>query len=190
MEFKQIAEHQLYSCYITRLREASYDKSNNEYLSESVLPVLNFDEMVAGYASALSIPCPSSADAFFCASDEEGWLIEFKNGVVDRRNRHSLEKKIYDSVLVLADITGKPIEECRGKLTFVLVLNREKNTKHLKEVTAPSDSKALSAFACMLSEKGGKRFIPYGLGKFQNYILKDIIVVDDKDFDSVLLKDL
>lgn len=189
MELRNLSTHPLCSKHIVELGDASLDTDNNQKLVSSSLPVINFDAMVKEYANKLGVQIPSSVDALLCVDGgDEGWLVEFKNGHVGRDARRPLTLKVYDSITVLSELTGKTAEQYRKELVFVLVVNASKNEKVLGKIAAPSDSKSLSDMASKMCSRGDRRFVPFGLNRFVGYCLKEVMVVDEAEFASAIEK--
>ena len=114
------------------LKEASMDKKNNEYMVESNKKVVDFDQVKSFYVKDIKpVEVPSSNDVYIDIGDEF-YFIEFKNGNI-RNERHKIVRKIYDSLLIFSDITGKTISFIRENGNYILVYNYEKNKEFVKQ---------------------------------------------------------
>ena len=102
MQFKDLESHNLCAQCFTGLDKTSYDSSNQVTMCAAKHRAINFDALMELYAKLHKISLPSSADAFLCVGEDEGLLIEFKNGFVDKSAARQIAKKAYDSILILS----------------------------------------------------------------------------------------
>ena len=121
-----------YETSISNLKETSFDGSNEEYMTESSLSVYNFDKVVKDYCKTRKIKkyTPSSADVFYQCKNNEVYLIEFKNGKIDKYEISKIKKKILESLLIITDILEIHISDTRENFNFIFVYNKEKNTSY------------------------------------------------------------
>jgi len=83
---------------MSTIKDVSYDNSNHVYMTDSELPVYNFDTIKDWYASELAVDenklDVKSNDALYITSDSI-LFIEFKNGNIDKGNeKAALKRKI------------------------------------------------------------------------------------------------
>lgn len=79
------------------LKDTSKDNSNNEvlYMTDSLLEVVDFDRVKAEYIRGMRLTdTPCSSDALYCGNDGKTYLIEFKNGVMDKWIVYNVQEKI------------------------------------------------------------------------------------------------
>ena len=112
------------------LKELSKDDTNNEFMTESDEIAINFDKVKDLYIKEI---CPKHKPAFNDALkyiDDEFYFIEFKNGNI--KNVKNAIDKIFESLLIFSDITGKNISHTRNKGNYILVYNYEKSKEYIK----------------------------------------------------------
>ena len=112
------------------LKELSKDNTNNEYMTESEEIAIDFDEVKRIYIKDI---CPQhqpdSNDVLKYIGDEF-YFIEFKNG--NMKNIKNLNDKIFESLLMFSDITGKTISYTRIKGHYILVYNYENSKNFIR----------------------------------------------------------
>ena len=64
------------------LKDTSYDETNDTYMTENEIIVIDFDQAKTSYCNKLGVSneYAASADALCKVSDKKFYLIEFKNG--------------------------------------------------------------------------------------------------------------
>ena len=69
------------------LKETSYDSRHKEWMTESELQVIHFDQLKENFSrkNHLSV-FPDSADAVFDDGKGKVFLVEFKNGYLDKNS--------------------------------------------------------------------------------------------------------
>jgi hypothetical protein len=118
------------------LKDTSYDEDNKVYMVDCELEVCSFDDVKEWYVKnriPLVKPNPKSNDALFF-DKEEGFFIEFKNGKINNAVNFELNKKIYNSLLMLFDLeyvdsNGREVDSIsytRENMNYILVYNEEK----------------------------------------------------------------
>ena len=173
------------------LKRTSRDDGSGEwiYMTESDLQVVNFDKVMKKYCADVGISLPCSNDAL-CENNgnERLTFIEFKNGKI---KSYELDQKIYDSLLVFTDIINEGISFTREEMDYILVYNEEKNppdNTEDRDKNHINDSESRCDIARILSEKGGKEFIRFGLNKFKGYSFKDVHTYTKNEFDEKFVK--
>ncbi len=160
--------------HLVPLKQTSLDCDNNVYMTEDDTVVVNFDKVVGEYGSRCGTSCARSVDALYCDRDGTCCLIEFKNGKLDKGKIFEIKQKIYDSLLILSDITGLTLKDYRSELEFILVYNKEKNPNLFNAFPAPSNSPALCGLANGLARKSKKAFEAESLESFERYCFKRV----------------
>ena len=161
------------------LKDTSYDETNDTYMTENEIIVIDFDQAKTSYCNKLGVSneYAASADALCKVSDKKFYLIEFKNGSFKDSD---IKKKAKESAVILSGITGLSINEIRESVTFILVYN--KNNRRVQS----KDQMALA-----LANKGKIDFALFGLGQLRGLYYDSVYAVDIDNFNkSAYLKDI
>jgi hypothetical protein len=171
-----INNYEIFKSNLSTLKEISKDDSEAvvEYMTESILPIVNFDGVKTEYFKSLHLSDEEakSCDGLLCLNNKD-ILIEFKNG--KNVKAAEIKIKIEDSFFILTKIvTNNEILEIKNKGIFILVYNDNKNpiTKQQikqKDIEEASSSQYIKQY---IFKKSGKEFIRYGLEKFEKYFNK------------------
>lgn len=187
----KINSYEIFKNSFTTLKRTSRDDGSGEwiYMTESDLQVVNYDKVMGKYGANVGISSPCSNDAL-CINNENKRLtfIEFKNGKV---KSYELDQKIYDSLLVFTDIINEGISFTRKEMDYILVYNEDKNPPDNaddRDKNHINDSESRCDIARILSEKGGKEFIRFGLNKFKGYCFKDVHTYTENEFEEKFVK--
>ena len=171
-----INNYKFFKNNLSTLKEISKDDSETivEYMTESILPVVNFDGVKTEYLKSfhLSDELAKSCDGLLCFNDKD-IFIEFKNGKNIKPPEIAI--KIKESLLLLtAIITPNEIAEIKNKGIFILVYNKDKNPITTQEIKQKDIEEAPSSqyIKQYIFKKSGKEFIRYGLEKFERYFNK------------------
>ena len=174
------------------LRETSkYNPNGNDsYMTNSDLKVVNFDLVKDKYIENLSLPkAAKSSDAFYFNNLGEMYLIEFKSGRMDNKERRSIRLKVLESLLMLTDILKTGISYTRHNLSFILVYNETKNPiGKVDEENDLQDSPSKVYIKKYFLEKPKKKFIRFGLSKFEKLYFKDVYTVSEDEFENKFVK--
>lgn len=173
------------------LSKTSWDKDNRVYMTTSTLDAINFDDVKGEYIKGLGLSdTPSSVDALFV--DKRGYMIfvEFKNGNMDRE-KYSVQKKIYDSMLILGDITSIHISDMRKCVVFILVYNEQANEgsrdkEYIEKKKAVQPSSSYDKFAKTVSGYAGREYVCFGLRMFGKYCFKEVHTYTQEEFEEYL----
>lgn len=128
-------KQQLFKDNETTLKETSKDNSSKEllYMTQSQLKAADFDKVKSAYIRGMRLTdTPCSADALYCGKDNKVYLIEFKNGVMDKWTVYNVQEKIYTSLLIYTDIADTRISKCRENLIFFLYIMSQRILTKLK----------------------------------------------------------
>lgn len=178
---------------LSTLKETSIDNHNKkvteaEFMTESQIKVINFDDVKKDYIKLLHLSdTPQSNDALYINSKEYAIFIEFKNGYVLGKEKFSIRKKIYDSMLILTDIIGKGISYTREHLDYILVYNKDKNTEEDNSKTKYSKSESRDKIDRTLLGYGNDSFIECGVEIFKGYCFKDVHTYTQEEFESLFV---
>lgn len=114
----------LRSC-ISDFKTTSWDGENKVYMTESLLPTLNFDLIAKKHRDDNSYvePLPSN-DAYYVTSEGERYFIEFKNGTVKAKK---INAKATASVLLAIEMgLFQDFRDVQENCAYILVYNEEK----------------------------------------------------------------
>lgn len=163
---------------LATLKETSYDSDHNEYMTESGLVVVNFDNAKTLYMSRFKYPEDmKSVDALARGADDNLYMIEFKNG----RNIDGtdIRLKIKDSVLILCDLCDKRLEDARTEIIFVLVINSSRVQLKAYDKIAIMEAN-ITGIACKFC----------GLNKSAGFLVKQVFIFDAGELENKLLPKL
>ena len=184
-----INNYKFFKNNLSTLKEISKDNSKTivEYMTESILPVVNFDGVKTEYLKSfhLSDELAKSCDGLLCFNDKD-ILIEFKNG--ESIKPSEIKIKIKESLLILtAIITQDEILEIKNKGVFILVYNKDKNPITTQEIKQKGIQESPSRdFLIRYSLNiGGKEFIRYGLEKFDKFF-NEVHTYCQQDFEEYI----
>ena len=184
-----INNYKFFKNNLSTLKEISKDDSETivEYMTESILPVVNFDGVKTEYLKSfhLSDELAKSCDGLFCLNDKD-IFIEFKNG--KSINASEIKIKIKESLLILtAIIAPDEIFEIKNKGAFILVYNKDKNPITKQEIKQKGIQESPSRdFLIRYSLNiGGKEFIRYGLEKFDKFF-NEVHTYCQEDFEKYI----
>jgi hypothetical protein len=164
---------------LEKTSEDSDEKSNPQgrgvFMTSSQKIVVNFDNFKKSIAAKYALDnSPGSCDALYMQSENEWFLIEFKNGRIDEKKIFQVRGKIFQSLLLLTEKLDKTIRFTRGNLSFILVYN---------EKTARVDlGNSLFRLA------SNSEFFPFGLSGLQKLYFKEVHVWNKEEFDSNFVK--
>ena len=119
----------------TTISIASYSTSNNEYMTNSDDIVINGDILKDIYNSKYNFNNrPKSADAIYKFENGNIYIIEFKNGKINNKEKLDIFKKAYDTFLILLDIgLIKNLDYSRNYAAYIVVYNKLKNDEPNKD---------------------------------------------------------
>lgn len=175
-----------YKGNIKTLKETSKDKINEEFMTESQIEAIDFDQVKLDYSRKFNLKnIPKSNDAL-CKIFGEFYFIEFKNGKINSRD---LWKKIYDSVFILSDINGVSLSEIKKKISYILVYNEEKINKEKANHKNPnrriSNSKSYGKILKTVTKMGEKEVDYFRVREFfENYCFKKVHTYSKEEFNK------
>lgn len=176
----------------TTLKEVSFDRNNNEYMSTSEIKVINFDRVKEEYFEGVKVSkteedggsppesggstnekdeenLPKSCDALYFGKDEIIYFIEFKNGKL-KGEWNNIRIKILDSLLIFSDITEKNLKFTRSNSCFILVYNENKNQKYFVRNQVTSKSK--------------KGILTEQIDRYKNMYFKEVYFYNEDEFEE------
>ena len=134
-----LSKPNVFTPHIKTLRETSYDKDNNQYMTNSTFPAVDFDGVKDSYTfsnSSISAKKMRSNDALviYNTKQEQFIFIEFKNGkITSDLEKEKIRVKIAESLLILNDILGENLTFDRTHINYILVYNESKNSEFEKQ---------------------------------------------------------
>lgn len=179
------------NCYRTTLKETSYDNDNNEYMTESTLEVVDFDKLKNHFQSNLDRKDERtfcSNDALFENHDGEIFMIEFKNGRIQRDVQFNLFWENFDSVLIHMHYDRRDIQTIKEKLNYILVYNEVKNQNVDGTNDSISQSTSRNKIGATLASKANTHFILFGLNYFKGYIFREVFTLTKKQFEEQFIQ--
>lgn len=177
---------------LSNLKSLSKDSHGDtvEYVTMSEKAAVNFDRVVKQYSISRNLKCIKSVDALMEIDDNNWVFIEFKNGVLDDKEKLGIKKKIYDSIFVLSDITSLKFSELRDMVEFVLVYNEEKNPESEdnddSKSNEPPYSPSYDKFVGNMENLSNDEVIRFKLNYFKNYCFRDVHTYSKAKFKSYL----
>ena len=183
------SKRQEFLSHLAPIKRTSLDSDNNVYMIEDDTIVVNFDDVVKEYGARCGASFARSVDAFCCDDTGACCFIEFKNGKLDKGKMFEIKQKVYDSLLILSDITDLTLKDYRDKLELILVYNEEKNPNLFNAFPAPSNSPALHKLANELARQGNKTFEGEGLESFEQYCFKKVRKMTVDEFGEQVMID-
>jgi len=190
----ELSDYPIFENHKGSLKEASKDDHDGviSYMTESLYQVVLFDEVKDEYVEGLKLATkPKSNDALLALPDGRLVFVEFKNGYMDKEKQFGVRKKIYDSLLIFADITQKGISYTRADMDYVLVYNEERNPNQAVDAkTQVRSSASRDEIANRLTELGGETYVKFGLDIFKNYCFKNVFVYNKHQFEERFIANL
>jgi hypothetical protein len=165
----------------------SYDFMHKESMYESGETVISIDKFAEKYAKEKGLSCElTSADAVF-VKNRKLIFVEFKNGLIDKKEKYIVIKKMYDSFIMYCDIRQMTIKEFRDISEFILVYNGDKNQQTTgKEKPISSESKKRekdeilpsSGYNAIVEESDrlshNEERIRFNLDKYKGYLYSNV----------------
>lgn len=173
------------------LKQASLDNNNKfveNYMTNLELDVVNFDLVKDKYCKMNNIKISLNSNDALYYDENNITFIEFKNGKISKQEAIKIRGKVYDSVIILSDITTQKISYIRDNVDYILVYNKIKNQENIdssskKEVDF---SPSLNNFTKTLSKPANKEYVAFGLNRFKNYCLKNIYTFTEEEFEDYI----
>ena len=188
-----LSSYTIFSSNLATLQSTSLDDTNGQTMTNSQRLVTNFDHVKNAYIRSHSFgDSLKSVDALFTDNGGNLVFVEFKNGFLSKAEQYSLFKKLYDSILILLDITSESFPSIRNQLKFVLVYNSTANASnkdpdllHKMEFTN-GISPSYDYIAKSISSLARTEYICFGLKPFYQYCFKEVHTYTPEEFDNYL----
>ncbi len=174
-----ILEDEYFIQYLSSIKDTSYNKSANIFLTNSDLQVINFDKVKDNFASDKKINYPKSVDALYY-NDGILYFIEFKDAEC---KEHILHKKIYDSIIILSSKLNISVNEIVKNSIYIVVFSSEKN----KDITSKNYIENPTEYYDITNAVGNffqEHTILFNLEQYKNYLYKDVYTVNEISFNE------
>lgn len=119
--------------FVSDFKTTSKDSSKGVFMTESTLPVLNFDGVARKHRddNSYNEPLPSN-DAFYVTKEGCCYFIEFKNGKFKAKR---ITPKATASVLLAIDVgLFQDFRDVKENCSYILVYDEEKNPPSAQRV--------------------------------------------------------
>lgn len=171
----KIDNYELFEKNKNTLKELSKDDNGNniiQYMVGLEDLAVDFDKVKTIYANSYgkTEEVLNSVDAIISIKDKT-IFIEFKNGNA-KLKRDNIKKKIYSSLLIFSDITGKNLSYIRKNIDFILVYNDSK-TKINNYISKKGNEKNINFGLDMYKEIFFKNVYTYSVNEFEDFINKN-----------------
>lgn len=167
----------IFDSFVT-LKKASWDKTKDEFMTESTIEVVNFDKVPNKFAKGKGwLGVPKSTDALYI--DLPSWtFIEFKNGSVDKCDVH---RKIYDSILMLLELNIMPdMNFVRQNVRYILVCKEEQSATAQKSLHQEK-------FKSYMEARSKDEVVRFELKKLRDYLLAEVHTYSPEEFESMFV---
>ena len=156
------------------------DKNKPKYMTKCKKPVVNVDKFKNDFTKNMSLTeVPKSCDALYMVSQDQFFLIEFKNGIIDAKKNYEINRKIFESLLLLSEKFSETINFMRKNMYFILVYNE--NVKHGKKQYEDTN---LNEIQMSLLKLANERIIRFGLNHFKKLYFKEVYTYTKAEFES------
>jgi len=163
---------------IRTLKREFVDTTNKEFLVDSNLKVINFDQFSKKYSSKFHLPVqPKTNDALYIDQDGKWTFIEFKNGNMKPAD---IYRKLYDSLIMLNEFEFVSWEFSRKNITYILVYNEDEYNSQYGEGLQVSASRT-KIYNGIRNRANQTRNL-YDLKKLEGYLFESIYTYNQDEF--------
>jgi hypothetical protein len=192
---KSLSEIDIINESCSTLGECSFDSTNNEKMIDSGKKVFNFDKVKETMLNRIYVDLKQgsgtnmlhSLDALYELEGKNGKseyvFVEFKNGA-GTKIKYNVQKKVYDSVIMLSELLNENVSSFRKNCFFVLVYNKEKVSNNDGVLVGGTISSSRDKISSIISKKAGGHFVKFGLEMFRGYLFKDVYTFDKEEYQS------
>jgi hypothetical protein len=168
--------------HLRTLEKIARDQNHGCSMCGSRLKAVHFDKLPAVYSRERHLPVvPCSNDALYISEDGKWYLIEFKNGSIDKAQ---LYRKLYDSLIILIEMGIAPdFAFFREKARYILVYNAEKHP-------AVPQSTGRDAFRDYIFQRSNTEERLFGVEKLQTYLLEETHTYTKEAFQARFVKEM
>lgn len=169
--------------HLSTLKDTSFDSANNQYLSQSSYPAVDFDavkdDVCTGFFNF------RSNDALLIPQNngEKYVFVEFKNGCITSQIEcEKIRSKIAESVLLFHDILQVAISFDKSEVVYILVYNKSRNQNFERQ-----RSSSRSRIARHVAHLARASFLINGFDRYTK-IFKQVYTINEDEF-KVLFSD-
>lgn len=158
----------------------------------------NIDDDVVDFDNVKKIYCDKhlnasytilkSVDTYLEGNNDQIFLIEFKNAKIDQKQKHGLNLKLKDSLLILTDSFGFNLKDFQERLNYIVVYREEKNdvsSEYLEFATGngiPASYKNRN-LKRKISKRTTKKFFSFwGLSKYEHSLVNEVYTLNELEF--------
>ena len=179
MTREQIKERWPILGHFATLKKTSRDPTNNQYMTESTIDVIDFDKIPKEFARGKGWPgVPKSNDALYI--DSSVWtFIEFKNGHIDKADVY---RKIYDSIIMLLELKIVPdVDFVRKHIRYILVCKKT-------QVQPAQESENRTTIYSHIKNRANAETVLFELDKLQGYLLAEVHTYSPEEFEAKFVR--
>jgi len=172
------------------LRDCSKDDHGNA-LSNIVDDVVDFDNVKKFYCDKhlnASYTILKSVDTYLEGNNNQIFLIEFKNAKIDQKQKHGLNLKLKDSLLILTDSFGFNLKDFQKRLNYIVVYSEEKNDVSSQYLEFATENDIPASFKNRnlkkkISKRTTKQFFTFwGLSKYEHSLVNEVYTLNEHEF--------
>jgi hypothetical protein len=168
---------------LKKVSEDTNEQFDDKYMTMCEQAVVNFDKFKNEFIREMGLDTPpKSCDALYMTRQNEFYMIEFKNGIIEALKNYEIKVKIYESLLILCEKFSGTIEFMRDNLSFILVYNE--NVTHGQYQYNNIGQTSLEKIKKSLFDFAGERYIRFGLHHFKKLYFKEVYTYSKAEFDS------
>ena len=182
-----LSQEAIFNDNLKTLHDTSYDKDNNQYMTNSTFPAIDFDDVKTSYIlsnSTLSAAGMRSNDALVILNSQNGkfLFIEFKNGIISgsksklKLEQEKIRSKIGESLLILNDIIKEDLTFDRNNINYILVYNESKNPDFQTQ-----RNNSFSGIGAILGSYAKMTFLIDGFDRY-NIFFHNVKTINEKEF--------
>jgi len=169
--------------YPDTLEKTSEDSNkpvDDKYMTSCKRIVVNVDRLKDDFVKNMSLTeIPKSCDALYMTSQNEFFMIEFKNGIIDVKKKYEIKVKTFESLLMISEKFSQTTDFMRNNISFILVYNE--NVAHGQE---QYDDIGVRRVSGPVFRRALVREIRFGLHCFKKLYFKDVFTYSKAEFEA------
>ena len=172
------------------LSDCSKDDQGHE-LSDITEDVVDFDKVKEIYCDEYlkaSYTIFKSVDTYLEGTNNQIFLIEFKNAKIDQKQKHGLHLKLKDSLLILTSLFELDLKEFQKRLNYIVVYCEEKNDVSSQchdfaaENGIPASYKNRN-LRKKIAKRTSKKYLAFwGLSKYEHSLVNEVYTLNEHEF--------
>lgn len=163
-----------------RSKDDSQGKKSPVYMTESLLDVINFESLRDKYCKDCNNKQGVGAVDAGTMLSTDATLIEFKNGVLDRKEIEHLQHQVDGSIEVMKNYLNLSDEVISKEVDFILDFNLEKN-----DVTKGSISPSDIELTLHIISKGNNNVQLFGMDAY-NSVFRNVRTLSKDQFNVMI----